>query len=1047
MKRFLGFFIRYPVTVHVLLASVLIYGYVSWNGLSASFFPVLPERFIVVSAVYPGASPEEVEEGVIQKIEENLDGISGIDRYTSTSQENSGLITIEVLRSADPQGVLDDVEDAVDRIASFPAELEQINTFLREELTLSITFSILGDSLNLRALKYEARKIEEELEAIRGISKVELLGFPEEEIEVAVNRDRMRAYDLTIAQISEAIARSNIDLTGGMVETAEEDLLIRARYKHKNAVDLSNIMLRGDPAQGMVYLSDVAAVKRQFADVPARISLNGKPAVKIQVQNTTSEDILKTEALVQQYVVNYNQRGGLIQAAVVNNRADVLKQRKALLIENGLIGIVLVLLLLSLFLHARIAFWVAAGLPFSFFAMFILAPYFGITINVISLFGMIVVVGILVDDGIVISENIYHHFEKGKSRIRAAIDGTLEVLPAVLTAVLTTIIAFASFWFIDGRAGDFFSEMATVVALTLGVSMIEALIILPAHIAHSRALSRSYRKNRLERGLEGGLQWVRERLYRPLLQAALRYKAMTLALIVGLFIVTLGALAGKIIRISYFPFIDRDNFEVMLTLPAGTNEGVTLEYLNYIGRTAQAVNDSLRPLIPEGRDVIENVEITLGPGSHEGTVNVLLLTSELRGSPSTMVINALRQMVGPIYEAQNLTFGTNSAFGKPVSISLLSRDYRELQAVKEGLKSAMLQMPALRDVVDTDLEGSRELNVKLKQKAFLLGLSPADIMQQVRQSFFGSEAQRLQIGEDEVKVWVRFAEAQRSSTYFLEQMRITTPNGGAYPLSELAEISQERGTLQIDHLNGKREIRVEADLLDPNGSAPDQLAVIREDILPKLLQRNPTVSVLYEGQNREAALTIKSAQKVMPFILLLIILLITFTFRSFAQAVTIFLLIPFSMVGVGWGHYMHGLPLSIFSFLGIIALIGVIVNDSLVLVSKFNGYLRAGLAFEEAVLQAGLSRFRAIVLTSATTIAGLAPLILEKSVQAQFLVPMAIALAYGIAMATLLTLILLPVLLVVLNYLKVYLQWLWTGQKPSAESVEPALQEKHDEDY
>jgi multidrug efflux pump subunit AcrB len=342
-------------------------------------------------------------------------------------------------------------------------------------------------------------------------------------------------------------------------------------------------------------------------------------------------------------------------------------------------------------------------------------------------------------------------------------------------------------------------------------------------------------------------------------------------------------------------------------------------------------------------------------------------------------------------------------------------------------------------VVDTDLEGVREIRLKLKDKAYLLGLNPASLMVQVRQGFFGYEVQRLQIQEDEVKVWLRYDDETRGSVYNLEDMYIRSPLGGKFPLRELADYSIERGSLSINHLDGEREIKVEADLADPNGSAPDMIAYVRDEVLPPILADYPGISVLFEGQNREAQKTINSAQTTLPLVLVLIILVITFTFRSFYQAVVIFTLIPLSLVGVAWGHYLHGIPLSIFSFLGIIALIGVIVNDSLVLVSKMNNYLKEGLPFAEAVFQAGLSRFRAILLTSATTIAGLAPLILEKSVQAQFLIPMAISLAYGILMATFLTLILLPVLLSYLNHAKVYGLWFWRGKKPSHEEVEPAI--------
>ncbi len=1045
MKKFLGFFIKYPVTVNVLLLGFLIYGTVAWLSLNSTFFPLIPERFIEIKITYPGASPEEIEEGVVKKIEENLKGVSGVERFTSVSSENTAKITVEIYRNYDSKEALDDVENAVNQIPSFPNGLEPIVVFLQENLTFTISFALTGKNVEQKTLKTIARKIEDDLRAIKGISKVDLSGFPEEEIEIAVDEDALRAYNLSFEQLGNVVRNTNLDITGGNLKTEREELLIRARYKEYDPSGLLDIVIKASPDGNIVRLGDVAKVRQQFADVPSKIEINGQPSVELQIQNTDSEDILSTAEIVKNYVEDFNATHDIIRASVVNNRADILRQRKSLLMENGIIGIVLVLILLSLFLNPRIAFWVAAGLPVSFFGMFILASYSGVTINVISLFGMIVVVGILVDDGIVVSENIYHHYEKGKSRIRAAIDGTLEVLPAVISAVLTTMIAFATFFYVDGRAGDFFSEMAFIVIATLAVSLIECLIILPSHIGHSKALTHHYKPSWLERKTTEFMRYIRGKFYKPLLHFVLQYKFLSLSIIVGLFIITLGALGGKIIRVSYFPFIDRDNFEVDLKMPAGTREEITDQYLDYIEAAAWRVNEKFNKAREDSLQTIAMVEKTLGPATNQGKLNIILLNSEDRGLSSSLIVNALREETGPVYDAENLTFGTVSAFGKPVSISLLGSDYGQLEAVKSALKSGMLKIPELRDVVDNDLKGVKEIRIRLKDKAYLLGLTPSFIMSQVRQGFFGYEVQRLQIGEDEVKVWVRYDEEERSSLYNLENMYIRTADGNSFPLSEITSYTVDRGPLNINHLDGLREIKVEADLVDPNGSAPDAIARIKEEILEPLLESNPGIKVLYEGQNREAQKTIHSARVVLPLVLLLIIGVITFTFRSFAQALTIFMLIPLSLVGVAWGHYLHGIPLSIFSFLGIIALIGVIVNDSLVLVSKMNGYLKEGLPFEKAVYEAGVSRFRAIFLTSATTVAGLAPLILEKSVQAQFLIPMAVALAYGIIMATVLTLLVLPVLLSYLNHGKVYAYWLWKGEKPTHEEVEPAVIELKDE--
>jgi multidrug efflux pump subunit AcrB len=823
MKRFLEFFIKYPITVNVMLFGALIFGAVAWNKLNSTFFPLIPERFIVVNAIYPGASPVEIEEGVVNKIEENLKGISGIERFTSSSSENLATITVEVERNSNSKEVLDDVENAVNQISSFPGNMEPVTVFLRENLTLTITFGLTGENLSLSSLKSTARDLEDALRKLKGISKVQLLGLPSEEIEIAVNQEEMRAYGLDFNSISTAVASGNLDITGGKIKTDDEELLIRARYKSYDPLDLLKVVIKADPEGRVVRLGDLATVKRQFADEPAGVALNGNTAVKILINNTDSEDILSTAESIKSFVAQFNEEQEIIHATVVNNRADLLQQRKELLIENGLIGVVLVLILLSLFLNFRVAFWVAAGLPISFFGMFILATYFGVTINVISLFGMIVVVGILVDDGIVVSENIYHHFEKGKTRIQAAVDGTLEVLPAVISAVLTTIIAFSAFFYINGRAGDFFSEMSFIVIATLAVSLIEALIILPSHIGHSKALSHKYKKNALERSLEKGMHKARERFYQPILEFALKYKFLIFSFSLALFLITLGAMQGKIIKISYFPFIDRDNFAVNLKMPAGTRSKVTDDYLDRVRLAAAEVNDSLRPLIPGEKDVISLVEQSLGPSSNEGSMDIILLNSEERLISSTIVINALRQKTGPIYEAESITFGSVGAFGKPISVSLLGTDYEKLSAVKNRLKADMANIAELRDIIDSDLEGVREIDIELKEKAYLLGLDPASVMRQIRNGFFGLEVQRLQIQEDEIKVWTRYDDATRGSLYNLEDMFIRSPQGGKFALRDIANYEISRGTLSINHLDGAREIKVEADLVDPNGSAPDML--------------------------------------------------------------------------------------------------------------------------------------------------------------------------------------------------------------------------------
>ena len=1045
MKKLIEFFIKYPVGVDALLIGFFLFGYISYNNLNTTFFPLVESRNVTITMIYPGASPQEIEEGVVNKIEQNLKGLTGVEQYTSTSNENSASIDVQVLKGYDTDLVLEDVKNAVQNVASFPTGLEPVRVSKRENLTLAMSMALTGEGVDLISLKKEARKIERELRLRDGISKVSLSGFPNEEIEIALDKSTLRKYDISLNQIATALRSTNIDITGGTIKGSQEEMLIRSRNKKYNAQDLQNVIVLTRPNGQTIRLKDVGTVRNRWEDTPTRASYNGISSIEITVNNTDQEDLLQTCEYLKEYIAEYTANTDHMQLEIITDFSVTLQQRKDLLFENGLLGFFLVLILLALFLNLRLAFWVAIGIPVSFAGMFVLASYFGITINVISLFGMIVVVGILVDDGIVIAENIFSHFEGGKPLMKAALDGTIEVLPSVVSAVLTTIIAFSSFFFLDGRAGDFFSEMAFIVIATLAISLIEGLIFLPAHLSHSK-LERNAKMNPVQNAATKVLFRFRDKVYAPFLRWSLENKIITISFFVAIMIVTFGAMGGGIIRTQFFPFIERDNLNISLDMPSGTNESVTQKWIDHIESKVWLVNEQYKSEREDGLDVVKAIQKNIGPSSSKARLNVILLDSETRLTPSYLIQNDIREASGEIPGADNVSFGGVQAFGKPVSISLVSYDLEELKGAKDALKMKLKGMKSLADVVDNDQKGIREVTLHLTDKARYLGLTPGGIMSQVRETFFGAQIQRLQRGEDEVKVWVRLDEKDRKQLWDLEELEITTPQG-TVPLRELASYTIERGTVNINHLDGQREFRVESDLSSPNGSAPAILTQIQQDILPDILAKYPSVNARYEGQQKESQKTQKSSQTVMPLILFLIILTITFTFRSLVQTILIMLLIPLSLTGVAWGHYIHGMPMSILSFLGIVALIGIIVNDSLVLVSKYNINIKSGQGVYYAIYNAGISRFRAIFLTTITTIAGLAPLILETSFQAQFLIPMAVAIAYGIGFATTLTLVVLPSMMALVNDARVLVKHIWTNEKPTREEVEPAIIEMKSEQY
>jgi len=1048
MKKIISYFIKFPVAVNVIIIAFIVFGFIGGKSMLSSYFPLTDSKLIRINLIYPGASPAEMEEGIVLKIEDNLKGTVGIDRVTSISQENSATISVEIEKGKDIDVVLADVKNAVDRVPSFPSGMEPPVIAKVETMRPTISFNINGDNIPLATLKQYARTVENDLRGIKGISQVVLSGFPEEEIAISVHENDLRAYNLTFQDVANAVSNSNLLITGGNIKTSAEDYLIRASNRSYYGIELLELIVRAEPNGNIIRLKDIADVKDTWSETPDRAFFNGKKSITITVSNTNSEDLISSADNVRNYIDKFNQQHDNVHLDVSSDSSISLTQRTDILLENAFIGFLLVLILLAVFLNARLAIWVAAGIPISFLGMFIFAAQLGVTINVLSLFGMIIVIGILVDDGIVIGENIYHHYEKGKSPIRAAVDGTLEVLPPVVSALLTTMVAFSTFFFLDGRMGDFFSEVSAVVILTLSVSMIEALIILPAHIAHSKALQQEGRKlsrvdvffKRVNGFADKWLLKLRDVVYVPYLKFFLKNKFLGFAIPIALLIFSIGAIRGGIVGTSFFPRIASDRISVNLKMTQGTNELITDSIITSIEEKIWDVNKTFTEKQTGNKQVVQNIIKRIGPGTANASLTVNLLPGEFRDFASSEINIAIRKRVGKVNGIESLTFGSNTHFGgSPVAVSLLGNNLSELKSAKEELKLELAKNSVLKDISDNDPAGIKEIQIQLKDKANMLGLNLQSIMAQVRSGFFGFQAQRFQRGQDEIRVWVRYEKSNRSSIKDLDDMWIITPSGNKVPFSEIATYNIIRGEIAINHLEGKREIQVTADLKAIDDSASDVMTEIKENIMPEISSKYPTVSALYEGQNREANKTKISVFFVAPIILLLIYIIIAFTFRTYSQPLLLMLMIPFSLIGVVGGHYFHHFQINILSWLGIIALFGIMVNDGLVLIGKFNMYLREGLKFDEALIQAGKSRFRAIFLTSLTTIAGLAPLMLEKSRSAQFLIPMAISISYGIAIATVLTLVMLPLLLSISNSIKVFIKWMRTGDEISKEEVERAI--------
>jgi multidrug efflux pump subunit AcrB len=1045
MKPVLAFFVRYPVWANVLMVSIIGFGLISQNQLKFSFFPEIPPHIISIQVEYIGGSPEEVEEGIVLKIEENLEGIEGIERVTSVSRENFAQVTVEVLKDEDTDKVLQDVKNAVDKIGSFPLNSERPVIFEQKYRSQVLSIVLYGEP-DLFNLRHMAEVFRDQLLDAEGISQVTLRGLPNLEFSVEVNEETLRRYRMTFQEIAAAISAANVNISGGKLETASEEMLIRSWGRRYHVHSLHDIPVRGNPDGTVIRLEDISVLEERWQDIPDRTYYNGSNAVILSIEKTRQEDILRIARRAKVMMEEFNETHEGVMTIVLDDRTVPLQQRLDLLIKNGLMGLALVLVLLSFFLNTRMAFWVSIGIPFSFTGMFIVIYLVGITINVISLFGMIIVVGILVDDAIVVGENIYAHYERGKPPMQAAIDGAVEMLAPVCTSVATTIVVFLPFFFLDGVLGKFIWHLALVVIASLVFSLIEAFLILPAHLAHSKGLHHHANDNRLRRRIERSIDYCTNRIYGPVLRLAMDYKWLTVITPAALVMITVGLLRGGVIQTTFFPEIDGDSLPISLSLTAGTQEYETNRHLARIEAVCRRVNEELVRERSDGRDVILGIKREIGindfneQGSHAGRLTLQLLDGETRDMFSSEIANRLREAVGPIPEAQKLTYGRVSMFGKPVSVSLLGNNLGALKRGRDLLMAELENFSSLKDVVDSEQEGRREVNVTLKPRAYALGLTTRDVVGQIRQGFFGQEAQRIQRGRDEIRVWVRYPEQDRASLGFLDQMRIRTPLG-EYPFSELATYEIKRGISQINHLNRRREITVEASLADEKLDLPPILEEIREDVIPRVLGQVHGLQVSYEGQSREQNKVTSSIARAFPLSLVVMFIMIVLVFRSVMQAALVFSLIPLGLVGAIWGHGIQGIQLNMLSIYGIIALAGIVVNDSIVFVDQINRNLRGGLTLYAGVYQAGLSRLRPILLTTLTTSIGLAPVMLEGSRQAQFLIPMAVSVAYGLLFGTFILLIVLPAGFLVLNSLRHKTAVLLGAKTVTSEAVEPAVKE------
>jgi multidrug efflux pump subunit AcrB len=1043
MNKAIEWFVENKVAANLLMIIIFAAGIVALLQIKKEVFPEFATDMISITVPYLGAAPEEVEEGVCIKIEEAIQDLEGIKKITSTAMEGVGRVTVEVLNGVDVRKILDDVKSRVDAISTFPVETEKpvIQETLNRRQVINV--AVTGNT-DEKSLKRISEQVRDELSAIQGISQVELSAARPYEIAIEVSENALRRFNLTFSEVAQSVRLSSLDLPGGSIKTSSGELTIRTKGQVYEGLEYENLILRSLPDGTRLYVRDVANVVDGFAETDQSARFNGKPAILVQVFRVGDESATEVANSVKEYIVSAQQRlpEGITLTAWQDDSL-VFKDRLNLLLRNGRTGFILVFLSLALFLQLRLAWWVIVGMILSFFGAFWAMPQFDVSINMISMFAFILVLGIVVDDAIVLGENIYTHLERGKSGKRAAIEGAQEVAKPVIFAVLTTIAAFSPLLNVPGFMGKIMYVIPIIVISTLVFSLIDALFILPAHLSHfdhkkdkENEESNSFKQTlkRLHKKIHKGLYDFSNIRYRKFLELALRWRYVTVSVGITVWILTLSFVGGGWIKFVFMPAVEADNVVALLTMPQGTSKEQTEKIIKKIEESAVILNNELNK---EEKGPIQHILASIGEqpfllrqrsaagpraaaiSSHLGEVNLQLVSAEVREITSAAIAQRWRELTGTIPEAEELVFSSSLfSAGDPVNFQLSGANYEELLMASNELQQEISTYAGVYDIADSYREGKSEIKLKVKPEAEAMGLSLSSLARQVRQAFYGEEVQRIQRGRDEIRVMVRYPQDQRRSIADLENMRIRIPGVGDVPFNVAAAVVPGTGFASINRTDRNRTVNITADV-DLSKANPNEIVsdIIR-NVLPDILSKYPGLTYSLEGEQNAQMESINGLMRGFVFALLIIYILLAIPFKSYLQPLIVMSAIPFGFTGAILGHVVMGVNLTIISGFGIVALTGVVVNDSLVLVDFINRSVQKGQAFHEAIVEAGVSRFRPIMLTSLTTFAGLTPLMLEKSMQAQFLIPMAISLAFGVIFATVITLILVPTFYDILEDIK-----------------------------
>ncbi len=1014
---------RNSVAANILMIILLGGGFFAARRVKQEFLPEAQLDEVSVNVPYPGASPAEVEQGILLAVEEAVRGIDGVKKITATASEGGGSVSIEVLKHYDVNRVTDDVRNEVDRVRTLPLDAEEPVISARR-IKRAVMDVIVAADVSEGVLRELSEQVRDRLLKSGGITQLDLANVRNFEIAVEIPQDKLRELDLSLQAVADILARSSVELPGGSMKTTGGEILVRVNDRRDLGDEFGRIPIVTAPDGTQLLLEDIAEIRDSFDDTDKYGFFNGKPAMTLTIYRVGKETPLTVEAAVIDVLSELRDTMPAgIEFTMWNNRADHFRGRMGLLLRNGVLGLTLVFLLLGVFLEMRLAFWVMLGIPISFMGTFLFMNAGDVSLNMITMFAFLIALGIVVDDAIVVGENIYNYHQEGLPFLEAAIKGAREIAVPVTFSILTNIVAFMPLYFVPGVMGKFFRVIPMVVCATFVISLIEALYILPAHLAHQKDLKNPHLLHRLQQRFSRGfMRFVRER-YGPFLDLTLRLRYLTVCVGLVVLILTLGYVKSGRMGFELFPSVESDIALCSLALPYGSPVESTL-----------AVHDQL---LAAGNKVIADVEAEYGKplvkgvlskigvggrgrpsGGHVAQITYELLDPDERPVSTSEFVDRWRQATGKVSGLKSLRFRADS--GGPgggsdaLTVDLSHRRMEVLEQASKELADALTQFSMVRDIDDGFTPGKSQIDFAVRPEGRSLGLTSREIARQVRNSYYGSEAIRQQRGRSEIKVMVRLPERERDTEFSLEEMIVRTPGGAEVPLREVVDVERGRAYTSITRRDGRRVVTVSADVT-PRDQVEQVLVVVKRDVLPALVQKYSGLSFAFEGRQADRRESVGGLIAGLYGALLLIYVLLAIPFKSYGQPLIIMVSIPFGIVGAVIGHLLLGYSLSLMSLFGVVALSGVVVNDSLVLIDFANKRRREGMSLHDAVHAAGVKRFRPIILTTLTTFFGLMPMILETSRQAKFLIPMAISLGFGILFATGITLLLIPSLTMILE--------------------------------